>query len=165
MAEEKNNIHVTNETERLIKKELAHQQTEMFTKFSKILMQFSLTSRESSTRSHSNKIIPLKVKMNLDILNIECNIEVESFDNWVRQLESYYSVNRFSKAEKITIASSNTSTSVHCWWENLSTYMEWEGDPIDTWHKFVAYIWKELYSANYIEQQYKKWKQPRKWKD
>ena len=124
MAEEKNNIHVTNEIERLIKKELAHQQTEMFTKFSKILMRFALTSRESSTRSHSNKIIPLKVKMNLDILNIECKIDVESFDNWVQQLESYYSENRFSKAEKMTIASSNTSNFMHCWWDNLSIDLE-----------------------------------------
>ena len=73
----------------------------------------------------------------MDILNLEGKIDVKSVDNWVQQLESYYSVNQISKVEKITIASLKMSTSVHCWWENLSTNMEKEGNPIDTWVKFV----------------------------
>ena len=78
--------------------------------------------------------------MNLDIPNLEGNINATSVDNWVQQLESYYTVNQLSEAEKITIASLKMSTSVHCWWENLSTKMEKEEDPIDTWVKFVEYI-------------------------
>ena len=62
--------------------------------------------------------------MNLDILNLEGNIDVESVDNWVDQLESYYAVNQLFEVEKITIASLNMSTSLHRWWENLSTNME-----------------------------------------
>ena len=51
--------------------------------------------------------------MNFDILNIEGKIDVESVDNWVQQLESYYSVNQPSEVEKITIASLKMSTFVH----------------------------------------------------
>ena len=70
-----------------------------------------------------------------------------------------------SEAEKITIASLKMSTFVHCWWENLLKKMEWEDDPIDTWDKFFENIQKDFYPTNYIEQQYKKWKQLRQWKD
>ena len=43
--------------------------------------------------------------------------------------------------------------------------MEKEGDPIDTWVKFVEYDRKEFYPPKYIEQQYKKWQQLKQWKD
>ena len=109
------------------------------------------------TTSNSEKISPFKVKMNLDILNLEGNIDVESIDNWVQQLESYYSMSQLSEAEKVTIASLKMSTSFHCWWENISTKMKKDKDPIDTWEKFVKYVQKDFYLAKYIEQQYKKW--------
>ena len=64
--------------------------------------------------------------MNLDIPNLEGKIDMKFVDNWVQQLESYYSMNQLSEAEKITIASLQTSTSVRCWWENISTNMEKE---------------------------------------
>ena len=78
--------------------------------------------------------------MNLDIPNLEDNICMESIDNWVQQLESYYAVNQLSEAVKITIASLKMSTSVHCWLENISTNMGKEDSPIDTWEKFVEYV-------------------------
>ena len=103
--------------------------------------------------------------MNLDIQNLEGKIDAESVDNWVKQLVYYYSVNQLSESEKISIASLKMSTSVHSWWETLSTKMEKEGDPIDTWVKFVEYVRKEFYPPKYLEQQYKKWNQLRQWKD
>ena len=98
----------------------------MFTQFSEILMRVASTSGESSTRPHSGKISPFKVKMNLDIPNLEGKIDAESIENWVQQLESYFAVNQLSEVEKITIASVKMSTSVHYWWENLSTKMDKE---------------------------------------
>ena len=124
MVKEVDNRHATKETEQLIEKSLARQWTEMFTQFNEILMRVTSNSWESSTRPHSDKISPFKVKMNLYIPNIEGNIDAESIDNWVHQMESYYYVNQLSKVEKIFIISLNMSTSVHCWWENLSTKME-----------------------------------------
>ena len=112
----------------------------MFTQFSAILLRVTTNSRESSTRSHSDKISPFKVQINLDILNLEGNVDAKSFDNWVQQLESYYVMNQLSKAENITISSLKMSTFVNYWWENLSTKMEKEEDPIDTWVKFVEYV-------------------------
>ena len=67
-------------------------------------------------------------------------------------MEFYYSVNQLSEAENITISSLKMSTFVHCWWENLSTKMEKEEDPIDTLVKFVDYVRKELYLPKYLEQ-------------
>ena len=78
--------------------------------------------------------------MNLDVPNLEGKIDTESVDNWVQQLEYYYVVNKISRAENITIASLNMLSFVHCWWENLSTKMEKEGNPIDTWVKFFEYV-------------------------
>ena len=45
------------------------------------------------------------MQMNMDIPNHEGKIDVESVDNWVQKLESYYAVNQLSEAENITIAS------------------------------------------------------------
>ena len=89
MTEGYNNRHATDETDQLIEKALARQQTKMFTQFSEILMRVTANSGESLTRPHSNKIIPFKVQMNLDIPNLEGNIDVESIDNWVQKNESY----------------------------------------------------------------------------
>ena len=61
----------------------------MFAQFNDILMRFTVNSGESSTQPHFDKISPFKVKMNLDIPNLEGNIDAESIDNWVQQLESY----------------------------------------------------------------------------
>ena len=102
--------------------------------------------------------------MNLDIPNLEGNIDAKYVDNLVQQLESYYAIKQLSEEENITIASLNMSTFVHCWWENLSTKMEKEEDPIYTWVKFVEYVQKEFYLPKYHEQQYKKWQQLRQWK-
>ena len=77
---------------------------------------------------------------------------MEFVDNWVQQLEYYYSVNQIFEVENITIAYLKMSTSVHYRWENVSTKMEKEGNPIDTWVKFVEYIQKDFYLPKYIEQ-------------
>ena len=81
--------------------------------FNEILLRVTANFGESSTWSHSNKISPFKVQMNLDIPNLGGNIDAESIDNWVQQMESYYVVNQLSEAENITMASLNMSTSVH----------------------------------------------------
>ena len=51
--------------------------------------------------------------MNLDILNLEGKIDAESVENWVQQLESYYSVNQLPEAKNFTIASLKMLTFVH----------------------------------------------------
>ena len=89
MTKEIDNRHATDETKQLIEKCLAHQRTEMFAQFSEILMRLTLNSKESSMRHNSDKIIPFKVKMNLDIPNLEVKIDMKSIDNWVQKLESY----------------------------------------------------------------------------
>ena len=89
--------------------------------------------------------------MNLDIPNFEGNIDAESVDIWVQQIESYCEVNQLSEVEKITIVSLKMSTSIHCWWENLLTKMEKEEEPIETWVKFVKYVRKEFYPPKYLE--------------
>ena len=115
-------------------------------------MRFDSTFGESLMRPHSNKIIPFKVQINIDIPNIDGNIDAKFVDNWVQQLELYYFVNQLSKAKNITIASLKMSTSVHYWWENLSTKMEKEGDPIETWVIFFEYVQKEFYLPKYLKQ-------------
>ena len=129
MVEEANNGHATNETEKIIEKELARQQTEMFTQFNDILMWVTLNSEESSTWNHSDKISPFKVKMNMDIPNLEGNIDNESVNDWVQQLVFDYVADQHSEVEKLTISFLNISTSVHYWWDNLLTKTEKKKTP------------------------------------
>ena len=71
----------------------------MFTQFSEIIMRITVNYRESMTQTHSDKINPFKVKMNLDIPDLEGKIDAKSVDNWIQQLESYFMVNQLSEAE------------------------------------------------------------------
>ena len=87
MVKEVDNRDATDEIEQLIEKELAHQRTEMFAQFSAILMRVTSNSEESFSWPHSDKIIPFKVQMNLDILNLEGKIDVESLNNWNLNLQ------------------------------------------------------------------------------
>ena len=137
MGEEADNRHATDETKKLIEKALARQRIEIFAQFNEILMRVTLNSGESLMRPHSDKINPFKVKMNLDIPNLEGNIDVESVDNWVQQIESFYALNQLFEVENITIASLKMSTSVHCWLEYILTKMEKDEEPIDKWEIFV----------------------------
>ena len=50
--------------------------------------------------------------MNLNIPNLEGNINANSVDNWVQQLESYYYVNQLSEVENITIVSLKVGESI-----------------------------------------------------
>ena len=61
-------------------------------------------------------------------------------------------MNQLSKEENITIAFLNMSTYVRFSWEKLSTKMEKEEDSIETWVKFVEYVWKGFYLPKYLEQ-------------
>ena len=80
MVEEVDNRQATDETLQLIEKALAHQQAKMFAKFNEILIRFASNSIESLTLPHFDKISPFKVKINLDIPNIEGNIDMESIE-------------------------------------------------------------------------------------
>ena len=75
MVKEADNRHATNGIEQLIEKSLARQQTKMFAQFNEILMRVTSNSGESSMRPNSDKINPFKVKMNLDIPNLEGKID------------------------------------------------------------------------------------------
>jgi hypothetical protein len=73
---------------------------------------------------------PFKVQMNLDIPNLSL---------WVQWLDSYFTINIFIIEEgKITIATLEMSTLVHCWWENFKSQKEEEGTPICTWDRFLS---------------------------
>ena len=78
-------------------------------------MQFTSTSVESLMISQYDKIIPFKVKMNLDILNFEGNIDVKFVDNCVEQLESCNFVNELYKEKNTTITSLEMSNFMHFW--------------------------------------------------
>ena len=91
-----------------------------------------------------DKVSAFKVQMKLDIPNLEGNIEKEYVDNWIQQLESYFSINQISEAKKLTLRYLKMSTSVHCWWENLSTKSQVVSNSIDTWEKFVEHVKKEF---------------------
>ena len=91
-----------------------------------------------------DKVIPFKVQMKLDIPNLEGNIDEQYGDSWIQQLESYFSPNQISEAEKLTLRYLKMSTSVHCWWENLSTKSKVDNNSINTWEKFVEHVKKEF---------------------
>ena len=67
--------------------------------------------------------------------------------------------------EKLLVLKYDSGLSPYIAGGNLSIKMEKEDDPIETWVKFVEYVWKEFYLPKYLEQQYKKWQQLRQWKD
>ena len=78
--------------------------------FNEILVySFGSTSVSNPERNAFDKIIPFKVKIKLDILKLEGNIDTPVIDNWIQQLESYFYENQLFEVEKVTIESLNMS--------------------------------------------------------
>ena len=87
MVEEAYNRHATDEIEQFIEKELTHWRTKILSQFCEIIMRVTANFEESLTRPDYNKISELKVLINMDIPNLDGNINAESIDNWLQQLE------------------------------------------------------------------------------
>ena len=125
-----------------------------------MMSQFTLmlqNQQPSGSETPFHGTTPFKVQVNFDIPNFEGKVDAEAVDNWLSKLERYFSVNKFSDAEKITFSLLKAETHVKLAWETKLANKQWEFsdetyvDKKPTWGEFVEYIKEEYLPEDMYE--------------
>ena len=117
----------------------------------------SSTSSKSTARKHSNKhkhdmsLLKLDVKFELPLYDGEVN--AERLDNWVRQMEVYYSVQKIKdEATQIKLASLRLVGTALIWWQSkLQNGAQQVGNVFPSWKSFISALRKQFYPLGYKE--------------
>ena len=82
------------------------------------------------------------IKFELPMYNGELN--AEKLDNWIRQIEVYCRIQKFTKDSiKIQLASLRLARTVVIWWESRSQEdLATKGKTISSWYEFTSYLKK-----------------------
>jgi hypothetical protein len=116
-VEENKNDGANNPINMLLEKALTRQRDEMMDNFSHILQRLPIETDTSSSKIHFGSTSPFKVQVNIDIFVFEVQIDGDSLEKWLNQLEGYLSVHNFFEREKITFALLKALPHAKNWWE------------------------------------------------
>ncbi|TXG50795.1 hypothetical protein EZV62_023319 [Acer yangbiense] len=101
-----------------------------------------------------NSMKNLKVDFKVDIPVYDGIINAEKLDRWIDRLEIYYTVNKYSKSQKIKFASLKLSSHALTWWKS---YRKRHNVSDLTWKKFKILLRKQFYPIGYVEERWYKW--------
>jgi hypothetical protein len=106
-------------------------------------------------------VTPFKVQVNFYISLFQCQIDVDTLENWLNLLKGYFLVYNFSNREKITFALLNVVPRVKYWWETFykQNFAE-ESRMLEaktTWASFVDAIKEKYYPIGNYDDQYTRW--------
>jgi hypothetical protein len=122
----------------------------------------SSSSKSSGKKNvHKNKhempLLKFDVKFELPIYNGEVN--VEKIDNWIRQMEVYYSVQQIEdEATQIKLASLRLAGTALIWWQRkLQKGTQNVGNVFPSWKDFISALRKQFYPLGYKEKAIIEW--------
>jgi hypothetical protein len=123
----------------------------------------SSSSKSSGKKNvHKNKheipLLKLDVKFELPIYDGEVN--AEKLDNWIRQMEVYYSVQQIEdEATRIKLASLRLAGTTLIWWQSkLQKGTQNVGNVFPSWKDFISALRKQFYPLGYKEKEIIEWK-------
>ena len=95
--------------------------------------------------------LKLDIKFELPIYNGELN--VEKLDNWIRQIEVYCRIQKFTKDNiRIQLDSLRLGGATLIWWEIRSQEdLSMKGKIISSWYEFTSALKKKLYPLGYMQ--------------
>jgi hypothetical protein len=101
--------------------------------------------------------LKLDIKFELPLYNGEVN--VEKLDNWIRQIEVYYRIQKIQDDEtKIQLASLRLDGSTLIWWESKTQEeMKKNGKNLLSWNDFIIAIKKQFYPLAYKQKATMEW--------
>jgi hypothetical protein len=101
--------------------------------------------------------LKLDIKFELPIYNGEVN--AEKLDNWIRQIEVYYRIQKIQDDEtKIHISSLRLDSAALIWWESKTQEdMRKHGKILTSWNDFIVAIKRHFYSLSYKQKATMDW--------
>jgi hypothetical protein len=133
----------------------------MMDNFSQILRRLPTTTKVPSTSGHFRGATPFKVKVNCDIPLFEGQIDIDALGKWLSLLEGYFSVQKFSKSEKITFTLLKALPHVRYWWETYYEEHDEDASAIfgrgPTWEAFLDALKEQYYHVGNHDDQYTRW--------
>jgi hypothetical protein len=122
----------------------------------------SSSSKSSGKKNvHKNKhemaLLKLDVKFELPIYDGEVN--AEKLDNWIRQMEVYYSVQQIKdEATQIKLESLRLAGTTLIWWQSkLQKGTQNMGNVFPSWKDFIYALRKQFYPLGYKEKTIIEW--------
>ncbi|KAM1507545.1 hypothetical protein TB2_016611 [Malus domestica] len=96
----------------------------------------------------------LNIDFKVNIPIYKGDIDPEKLDNWIDVLETYYTVYKYSNAQKIKFASLKLSSHALTWW---TSYQRRYNVSDLTWKNFKILLRKQFYPVGYEEEKWYKW--------
>jgi hypothetical protein len=97
--------------------------------------------------------LKLDIKFDLPVYNGELN--AEKLDNWIRQIEVYCRIQKFTEdSTKIQLASLRLGGTALIWWERKTQEdITTKGNTISSWYEFTSALKKQFYLLGYMQQE------------
>ena len=101
--------------------------------------------------------LKLDIKFDLPMYNGELN--AEKLDNWIRQIEVYCRIQKFTEdVVKIQLASLQLGGTALIWWESRSQEdLAMKGKIVSSWYEFTSTLKKQFYPLGYMQQAMMDW--------
>jgi hypothetical protein len=86
-------------------------------------------------------------------------LNAEKLDNWIRQIEVYCRIQKFTKDDvKIQLASLRLGGNALIWWESRSQEdLATKGKIVSSWYEFTSALKKQFYPLGYMQQAMMDW--------
>jgi Ty3 transposon capsid-like protein len=101
---------------------------------------------------------PFRVEAKVEIRPYDGQMEPEKLNNWIRQLEVYFSCYSFSDKEKISFSRLKMDGYALLWWESLcqERFLTKQKQVVD-WEEFKTLVKAQFYPMGYEEEQEFRW--------
>ncbi|CAL8137533.1 unnamed protein product [Prunus armeniaca] len=96
----------------------------------------------------------LKIDVKIDIPANDGEINTEKLDNWIDQLETYYTIYEYNNRQKINVATLKLTKNALTWWK---AYNKRYSITTMTWKKFKRAIRKQFYPVGFEDDRWFKW--------
>jgi hypothetical protein len=94
----------------------------------------------------------------VDIRPHQGDINAEKLNNWLQQLEFYFSVHNIDEEMKISFSLLKLEVHASTLWESHTKTLRLEGDPpVTKWEDLKTLIKSQFYPIGYVEDQWIHW--------
>ena len=97
---------------------------------------------------------PVRVDAKVELPVYDGSIDGEKLDNWIDQLESYFSLYGYDNMQRIAFARLKLASHALIWW---NSHLRTRGSGGLTWTAFKVLLKEQFYPVGYDEERWRRW--------
>ena len=97
---------------------------------------------------------PVRVDAKVELPVYDGSIDGEKLDNWIDQLESYFSLYGYDDMQRIAFARLKLASHALIWW---NSHLRTRGSGGLTWTAFKVLLKEQFYPVGYDEERWRRW--------